>query len=117
MPRFTVEHLGNAQLDEAWPLVRMSGAHFEPDWWRTEAKQVIGRGGGVLAARAADGSIHGIATYEPDADGLAVARLLTFELNRTAPCRRSLSAALEILAVALDCDGVEFPDCPARRCA
>lgn len=115
MPRFTVEHLGNAQLDEAWPLVRMSGAHFEPEWWRTEAETIVGRSGGVLVARAADGSIHGVATYQPDANGLAVERLLTFELNRTAPCRRALSAALEILAVALDCHGVDFPVSPARR--
>ena len=117
MPRFTVEHLGSGQLDEAWPLVRMSGSHFEPDWWRTEAEEVIGRGGGVLVARVADGSIHGLATYEPDAGGLAVERLLTFELNRTAPCRRALSAALDVLAVALGCNRVEFPASPRRRCA
>ena len=109
MPRFTVDHLVTKQLDEAWPLVRMAGAHVEPSWWRTEAEEVVSRGGGVLAARAADGSIHGIATYEPDACGLAVERLLTFELNRNAPCRQALCAALEILARARDCENVALP--------
>ena len=116
MPRFTIEHLGKEQLDEAWPLIHMSGAHVESNWWRTEAEELIKRGGGVLTARAADGSIHGIATYEAERGRLAVERLLTFELNRSAPCRRSLCAALEVLAAALDCGGVELPG-PARRCA
>ena len=111
MSHFTVENLQKEQLREAWPVVRTSGFEANVDWWVTDATELIERGGGVLAARALDGGIHGVATYAV-ADKLslekvlAVEILIAFELNRSAPVRRTLCEALEQVAAALNCTGV-----------
>lgn len=108
---FTIDHLSASDLADAWPIVRMSLAHADGAWWLCEAGDLLQRGGGVLAAHAPDGSIHGIATYEPVVKPragkvLAVDRLIAFELSRSAPCRRALCDAIELLAPALGCNGV-----------
>ena len=64
MPAFTIEHLEKRTLSDAWPLLRSASREPMIDWWEKEARQLLDRGGGVLAARAPDASIHGIATYE-----------------------------------------------------
>lgn len=114
MAHFTVENLQKDRLGEAWPVVRTSGLEANLDWWLTDAAGLIDRGGGVLVARAPNGSIHGVAAYEavhrpPLAGVLAVEMLITFELNRRAPARRSLCEALEQVAMALNCTGLDFP--------
>lgn len=114
MSHFIVGDLQKEQLDEAWPVVRTSGLEANAEWWVHDAAELIERGGGVLAARAPDGSIHGIATYElvgkpPLAELLAVEILVTFELNRSAPARRTLCEALEQVATAFGCTGIAFP--------
>lgn len=111
MSQFIVENLQNEQLREAWPVVRTSGLEANVDWWVHNATELIERGGGVLAARAPDGGIHGVATYAvvgklPHARVLAVEILITFELNRSAPARRTLCEALEQVATALNCTGM-----------
>ena len=62
MPAFTIEHLDEHKLLDAWPLLRSAGVEPLPDWWENEALVLMRRGGGVLAARAPDGSVHGVAT-------------------------------------------------------
>lgn len=114
MAHFTVENLQKERLGEAWPVVRTSGLEANLDWWLTDATELIERGGGVLAARAPDGSIYGVATYDlvgtpPLARLLAVEILVTFELNRSAPARRTLREALEQIATVLNCTGTAFP--------
>lgn len=111
MSHFTVENLQKEQLREAWPVVRTSGLEANVDWWVADAVELIERGGGVLVARAPDGGIHGVATYVvagkfPFARVLAVERLITFELNRSAPVRHTLCETLERVAAALNCTGV-----------
>jgi len=111
---FTIEHLEPARFAEAWPVVRMSLARGEDAWWQSEAQNIIGRGGGVLAARGPDGSVHGIATYEPARNQragcvLSVEKLITVELSRKAPCRNALCQALDLLSLALGCHGVTLP--------
>ena len=106
MAHFTVENLQKERLGEAWPVVQTSGLEANLDWWLTDAARLIDRGGGVLVARAPDGSIHGVATYglagkPPEARVLTVDLLLTFELNGRAPARRALSS-VEKAAAALD---------------
>lgn len=86
MPHFTVEHLREDQLAEAGAFVQITGGDWVPEWWETEAVELIRRGGGVLVARAADGSVHGLATYEVvkrphTGREFAVARLVSFELS------------------------------------
>lgn len=114
MPRFAIDHLNPDQLREAWPVVRMSDSLANCDWWVSEAAQLIERGGGILAARASDGSIHGVATYAVARKPLVgrvltVDILVTFELSRRAPARRALYEALELLAGAFDCRSIVVP--------
>jgi hypothetical protein len=114
MPAFTIEHLNEQKLLEAWPVVRSTGADALPDWWENEALDLMSRGGGVLAARAPDGSVHGVATYEcvhrPRAGSvLAVDRLVTFELNRKEPVKEALGRALHMIASAFCCSTIALP--------
>jgi len=114
MRRFGIEHLSDDQLLDAWPVVRMSHAHANSDWWISEGTGLIDRGGGVLAVRAPDGSIHGVATYEVTRKALlgrvlTVDTLIAFELSHRAPARQALCDALELLASAFDCRSVALP--------
>ena len=114
MSLFAIEHLSEDRLAEAWPVVSRSHSHANTDWWVAEASALIGRGGGVLAACAPDGAIHGVATYEIVRKGplgrvLAVGILTTFELSRRAPARHALCDALDLLGHAFDCRSVVLP--------
>lgn len=114
MPAFTIEHLDASKLLDAWPILRSAGAEPLPDWWETEARELMHRGGGVLAARAPDGSVHGVATYEcvhrPRAGSmLAVDRLVTFELHRKEPVKQALCDAIYKIAAAFCCSSVALP--------
>ena len=114
MPQFGIEHLSEGRLAEAWPVVRMSRSHAHSDWWVCEGVALIARGGGILAVRAPDQVIHGIATYEVGRKArlgrvLVIDTLITFELSRRAPVRRALCDALELLASAFDCRSIVLP--------
>jgi hypothetical protein len=114
MTAFTIEHLDEHKLLDAWPLLRSAGVEPLPDWWENEALVLMRRGGGVLAARAPDGSVHGVATYEcvhrPRAGSvLAVERLVTFELNRKEPVKEALGGALHMIASAFCCSAIALP--------
>jgi hypothetical protein len=114
MPAFTIEHLDESKLLDAWPILRSARAEPLPDWWENEACELMGRGGGVLAARAPDGSVHGVATYEcvhrPRAGSmLAVDRLVTFELHRNEPVKEALCDAICRIAAAFRCSSVALP--------
>lgn len=121
MQLFTVEHIEQELLESAWPVVRMAGEHFDSIWWQSEAEELIGRGGGVLAARGPDSAVYGIATYEPVkkrdlGQVLAVRTLITLDLARKAPARRALCSALDLVAGALGCTSVALPrPAKARR--
>jgi hypothetical protein len=115
MPGFTIEHLTHERLLDAWPIVRSSGGYARADWWLAHAACLIGDGGGVLAVRAADGAVHGVAIYRLGRDRsfnkvLSVQSIITFELRRRAPARRTLCDALDELSLKLDCNGVEMRD-------
>jgi hypothetical protein len=118
MPAFAIEHLDESKLLDAWPILRAAGAEPLPDWWENEARELMGRGGGVLAARAPDGSVHGVASYEcvhgpRTGSVLAVDRLVTFELNRKEPVKEALCGAIYTIAAAFCCSSVALP-LPAR---
>jgi len=114
MPAFTIEHLDEQKLLDAWPLLRSAGAEPLPAWWENEARSLMSRGGGVLAARAPDSAVHGVATYEcvhrPRTGAvLAVDRLVTFELNRKEPVKEALGGALHMIASAFCCSAIVLP--------
>ena len=115
MRNMTIEKLDNGRLTDAWPLLRIAGAHPNVDWWINEASSVIQRGGGILAARAASGAIHGIATYEltkrfARGSMLEIRTLFTLELSSRAPAKAMLRNSLYSLAAAMYCDGLVFPE-------
>jgi hypothetical protein len=111
MPNFAIEHLSADQLSEAWPILHATRAEPVAQWWENDAKDLIRRGGGVLVARAADGRIRGLATYESverphEGRLLEVGKLITFELSRKEPIRHALCKALDLLALAGGLNGV-----------
>lgn len=114
MSHFTIEHLREGQLAEAGAFLRLTGAESVPGWWENEVRELLGRGGGILAARAADGTLHGLATYEVvrrrhTGRVLEVARLVSFELNRRQPVKHALIHALGLISDAFDCAAVALP--------
>ena len=108
-----VEALKAQKLGEAWALARSSGSYANEDWWIAEGADLIAAGGGVLAARAADGRLHGVATFQaprlPNEDTLVVPMLVTFELSRDAPARNALLHSLKRIATKLECTHVLLP--------
>lgn len=111
MPRFTIEHLAKDRLAEAWPIMRASAHQPQLEWWLNDAARLIDHGGGVLVARALDGTVHGVATYRLAARlhvgrVLSVETLITFELNRHMPVRRALCDALDTLSLDFECRGI-----------
>jgi hypothetical protein len=108
----SIEALRESELSEAWALARSSGSFANEDWWVAEGCDLIAGGGGVLAARATDGQLHGVATFEapkPSGRTLIVRVLITFELSRSAPSRRALLASLTRIATKLGCTQIVLP--------
>lgn len=113
MQQFSVQPLTKGQLEEAWPVVCSSGGFANIDWWVSDAAELIAGGGGVLVARAPDGRVQGLATF--DRSSLAAQRILrvplliTFELSRCSPARTALLHALKGIARKLDFDQIILP--------
>lgn len=111
MPDFTVTHLDDDQLGEAYALVRAAAPDVSAERWHGFARMLRARDGGVLGAFAGDSTLHGIAAYRPETclrGGLTlnVDALVTFELNRASPARAALCRALDLLGHALGCASV-----------
>jgi len=120
MPQqISVESLKTDKLSEVWALTRSSGSYANEDWWIAEGTDLIARGGGVLAARATDGRLHGVTTFQvprrPNEDTLVVPMLVTFELSRSAPARNALLNSLKRIATKLDCTHILLPICGKRE--
>ena len=108
MNHFRVANLDQDELLLAWPLVRASEPMLELEGWRLRGEMLIECGGGVLAARSADGTIHGVATYEVVerlvfGSILHVATIVTFELTRHDYARQALTAYLHRVCRSLGC--------------
>lgn len=117
MPILTIAHLDEEHLHDAWPILHAAGGEPQRLWWENEARALLGRGGGILAARAADGRVYGVATYECLHRGggsiLAVNRLVTLELSRKQPARQALRGAIDEMASAFGCSSVALPVSPS----
>lgn len=117
-----IEALKTDGLSEAWALARSSGSYANEDWWIAAGEDVIAGGGGVLAARAADGGLHGVATFQaprwPNEETLVVPMLVTFEFSCNTPARNALLKSLKRIATKLECTHVLLPlsgKCELRR--
>jgi len=110
MPRLSVSNLEPEGMAEAYPLIRRQ-AQVGPERWQEFGKQLARRGGGVLAVRAEDQRVHGVAAYLPVASlkhgsALRVEAIAAFELGHVSLVRNALSAALDELARSLGCEVV-----------
>jgi hypothetical protein len=120
----SIEALKTDRLSEAWALARSSGSYANEDWWIAEGTDLIAGGGGVLAARAANGGLHGVATFQgprrSNDETLVVPMLVTFEFSRNTPARNALLNSLKRIATKLECTHVLLPlsgKCEFRRAA
>lgn len=109
MANFSVVHLHDDRLDEAFPLVRMAAPEATPAQWRRFVGWLRDNDGGVLAAFADDPRPHGIAAFRSEQSlsqsrTLLVDPMVTFELNPSAPARAALCEALELIALAKGCE-------------
>jgi len=114
MTRVAIEHLTHERLLAAWPIIRASGAQPCAEWWIGQAARLIDEGGGVLAARAPDGIVHGVVIYRLARDDrvgkvLSVDTIVAFELSRGAPVRKALCNALDELSLTLECKRIGSP--------
>lgn len=108
--QLSVEALKTEELSEAWALARASGTYANKDWWIAEGTEIISAGGGVLAARAMDGQLHGVATFQASREGtLVIPLLVTFEFSRCEPTRNALLNSLKRIATKLECTHVLAP--------
>lgn len=128
MPNLSVSNLEPEQMMEAYPLIRRSARVVAEDW-SVFGCRLAEQGGGVLAVRAEDGQVHGIAAYLPVASlrhgkALRVEAIAAFELGHVSLVRNRLSSALDSLARAqgcqvvlinLDAKGVSSPRSRRRR--
>ena len=114
LAHFSIQALKARELGEAWPVIRATASHANPEWWMSDAADMIEAGGGVLVARAPDGRIHGVATFKvppaPKAERtIVIPTLVAFELSRSAPVRAALLEALGRIAERLGCGHVALP--------
>jgi hypothetical protein len=110
MPRLSISKLAPEGMAEAYPLIRRQ-AKVGPERWEEFGREITGRGGGVLAVRAEDKRVHGVAAYLPVASlrhgsALRVEAIAAFELGHVSLVRNALSAALDELARTLRCEVV-----------
>lgn len=107
MPKFLTFDLFHDRLGEALPLVRMAVPGIDERRWSAHCHQMIRLGGGVLAASAEEGALHGVASWRPEEDlrlgrVLRVEMMVALELSDANPVRTALCDALEAL-----CEGHE----------
>ncbi len=97
-------------MAEAYPLIRrVSTVSLEE--WQDFGRRLEERGGGIVAVRAEDRKVHGVAAYLPivslkHGKALRVDSIAAFEFGHSAPVREALAVALDELAEAQGCKAV-----------
>ncbi len=128
MPKLLVSNLEPECMAEAYPLIRRL-ARVGPDRWEAFGRHLASQGGGVLAVRAEDDRVHGVAAYLPVASlkhghALRVEAIAAFELGHISLVRNALSTALdklarqkgcEVVMISLDAKGLTSPRSRRRR--
>jgi hypothetical protein len=110
MPKLSVINLEPEYMAEAYPLIRCLG-HIKLEQWEEFGRRLAEQGGGVLAVRAEDMCIHGVAAYLPTASlkhrrALRVETIAAFEFGHSLLVRSTLSTALDDLAREKNCEVV-----------
>jgi hypothetical protein len=104
----SVSELEHAATAAAWPLVRLAQPELDGERWQQKAQALRLRGGGVVGLIVENGTLMGVATYEPVEKPmfgrvLQVSLFVTAEVSRRAPLRRLLMEGLREKAAALGC--------------
>ena len=112
MPEFIVAPIGEAQLPDAYPLVRAFAPEVNYERWLQYARTTQADGG-ILGLFGEDGNLFGLLTYRhaetlQHGGVVLVDNFVTFELSRSAPGRRALCEAAEALARERGCTAVEL---------
>jgi hypothetical protein len=110
MSSLVVKELELDRMAEAYPLIRRT-ARVSSDQWTKFGRDLVSKGGGVLAAFAEDGRVHGVAAYLPvislkHGQVLRVEAIAAFELGHVSIVRNVLSSALDKMARQRGCDVV-----------
>jgi hypothetical protein len=112
MPDLRVESMQPDSLAEAYPLVR-SATRVTLERWIEFGAELISNGGGVLAVKAPDDCIHGVAAYRPGRDLrhkeiLDVDVFAAFDLRGDGSIRKALCDALDRIATDFGFNSVNF---------
>lgn len=108
MLHFKIMDLEQADLAEAWPLVRAAIPELGLDQWQSLGDALIRRGGGIVGVAGEGGGLLGVATYEAVEKPhigrvLQVDTIVSFELTRKQRIRRILCEELDEMAPRLGC--------------
>ena len=108
----TVKSIGCGDLPDVYPLVR-AATRVSLDRWTEFGAELLREGGGVLAVRAPDLCIHGVAAYRPTRDlrhdrCLDVEVIVAFDLRDDDRIRKALCRELERIAKRRGCKAVNF---------
>ncbi len=112
MPELRVETIQHDSLADVYPLVR-SGTRVPLERWMEFGIELLRTGGGVLAVKAPDHCIHGVAAYRPGRDlrhkeSLDVDVFVAFDLRGDDSIRNALCSELDRIATELGCKSVNF---------
>jgi hypothetical protein len=112
MPDLRVETIQPDSLADVYPLVR-SGTRVTLERWIEFGVELLSTGGGVLAVKASDNCVHGVAAYRPGRDlrykeSLDVEVFVAFDLRGDDSIRNALCGALDRIANERGCKSVNF---------
>ena len=112
MPDLTVRPVGVDHLAQVYPLIR-SATRVSLERWREFGRELLDKGGGVLAVFAPDECIHGVAAYRPSRNlrheqTLDVEVIVAFDLRGDDRVRAALCRELEHIATECGCGTVNF---------
>lgn len=112
MPDLTVRSVGLDHLAQVYPLIR-SATRVSLERWQEFGRELLDKGGGVLAVFAPDECIHGVAAYRPSRNlrheqTLDVEVIVAFDLRGDDRVRTALCRELELIAAKCGCGTVNF---------
>lgn len=121
MLHFKIMDLEQADLAQAWPLVRAADPGIGLVQWETLGDALIKRGGGIVGVAGEAGGLLGVATYEA-VDKPRVGRVLqvdmivAFELTRRPRIRSILCEELDEMVPRMGCSALAV-SVPKANCA
>ena len=112
MPDLTVQSVDYERLAQVYPLIR-AATRVSLERWLEFGWELLQEGGGVIAIRAADNYVHGVAAYRRcrnlrHEQVLDVEVIVAFDLRGDDRIREALYRELEKIAVERGCSSLNF---------